>query len=196
VTPALSTVKSAVQMGQPLARRASRLIFPRTMSVFADRRQAGRLLSRPLEKYAHEAVTVVALSRGGVPVAYEIATRLGATLVGHDQAGDLDVAGRIVILVDDGVDSGVLMRQAIAALGPGRPRRIVAAVPISAPATCKALGQLVDEMICAVTPDPFVAIGLWYDDFSETTDEEMRRMLGGNTAALGAAKTRAASVRT
>ena len=69
-------------------------------------------------------------------------------------------------------------------------------MPISAPSTCKALGKLVDEMICAVTPDPFVAISLWYDDFSETTDEEMRRMLGGAAAAQGAAKTRAASVRT
>jgi predicted phosphoribosyltransferase len=183
-------------MGLPLALAARRLIFPRTMSVFADRRQAGRLLSRPLEKYAHEPVTVVALSRGGVPVAYEIATRLGATLIGHEQAHGLDFAGRTVILVDDGVDSGALMRGAIAALKATRPRRIVAAVPISAPSTCKALGKLVDEMICAVTPDPFVAISLWYDDFSETTDEEMRRMLGGAAAAQGAAKTRAASVRT
>ena len=147
------------------------------MSVFADRRQAGRLLSRPLEKYASDRVTVVALSRGGVPVAYEIATRLGAPLVGHDQTADLRLEGRVLILVDDGLATGSLMREAIKLLRLRHPRKIVAAVPISAPATCKAIGKLVDEMICAVTPDPFVGIGLWYDDFTDTPDDELRRLL-------------------
>lgn len=147
------------------------------MSVFADRRQAGRLLSRPLEKYTSEPVTVVALSRGGVPVAYEIALRLHAPLVGHDQAEDLDLHGRTLILVDDGLATGATMRQAITTLRKCHPRRIVAAVPISAPAACKAMGKLVDEMICAVTPDPFVAVALWYDDFTETSDDEVRRLL-------------------
>jgi predicted phosphoribosyltransferase len=148
------------------------------MSVFADRRQAGRLLSRPLEKYASEPVTVVALSRGGVPVAYEIAHRLRAPLVDHEQEGDgLDVRGRTLILVDDGLATGKIMRQAIVSLRLRHPRKIVAAVPISAPATCKAIGKLVDDMICAVTPDPFVAIGLWYDDFTETSEDEVRRLL-------------------
>jgi predicted phosphoribosyltransferase len=147
------------------------------MSVFADRRQAGRLLSRPLEKYASEDVTVVALSRGGVPVAYEIATRLDAPLIGHDDDAVLDVHGRTVILVDDGLATGATMRRAIVSWRQRHPRRLIAAVPISAPAACKAMGKLVDEMICAVTPDPFVAVGLWYDDFTETSDDEVRRLL-------------------
>ena len=208
------------------------------MSVFADRRQAGRLLARPLEKYARDPLTtVVALPRGGVPVAFEIATRLAVPLdvfmvsklgvPGHEElamgavatggirvrnhelirelgisdevidlveqdAADelerrersyradrpaLEVAGRTIILVDDGLATGSTMRAAIAGLRQRHVRRLVVAVPIAAPSTCREVGALVDEMICAVTPDPFIAVGLWYDDFTATSDDEVRRLL-------------------
>ncbi len=209
------------------------------MSVFADRRQAGRLLSRVLEKYTRDpCLVVLALPRGGVPVGFEIATRIGAPLdvfvvrklgvPGHEElamgavasggvlvrnkelihelgisdevidlveadeveelvrreqlyrAGrpPLEVSGCTVILVDDGLATGSTMRAAIAGLRQRHPRRIVVAVPIAAASTCRQIGALVDDMICAVTPEPFVAVGLWYDDFTPTSDDEVRQLLG------------------
>jgi putative phosphoribosyl transferase len=208
------------------------------MSVFADRRHAGRMLARVLEKYSKDpCVTVLALPRGGVPVGYEIATRLGAPLdvfvvrklgvPGHEElamgavatggvhvrnrelieelgisdevidavesdeveelerrerlyrAGrpPMDIEGCTAILVDDGLATGSTMRAAIDGLRQRRPRKIVVAVPIAAAPTCRALGALVDELICAVTPEPFIAVGLWYDDFSPTSDDEVRALL-------------------
>jgi predicted phosphoribosyltransferase len=208
------------------------------MSVFADRRHAGRMLARVLEKYANDScVTVLALPRGGVPVGYEIATRIGAPLdvfvvrklgvPGHEElamgavatggvhvrnrelieelgisdevidavesdeveelerrerlyrAGraPLDIEGCTAILVDDGLATGSTMRAAIDGLRQRHPRKIVVAVPIAAVPTCRALSALVDELICAVTPEPFVAVGLWYDDFSPTSDEEVGKLL-------------------
>jgi putative phosphoribosyl transferase len=98
-----------------------------------------------------------------------------------------DVQGRIVILVDDGLATGATMRAASAALRRLDPARIVVAVPTAAPETCEMLRAEVDEVVCADTPEPFVAVGQWYDDFSETTDEEVRlwiaRSAGGRLAA-------------
>ena len=88
-----------------------------------------------------------------------------------------EVLGRTVILVDDGLATGSTMLVAIRALRMQQPARIVVAVPTAAPSVCGELGHEADEIICAITPEPFYAVGLWYDDFSETTDDEVRTLL-------------------
>jgi predicted phosphoribosyltransferase len=87
------------------------------------------------------------------------------------------VRGRTIILVDDGLATGSTMRAAIAALRAQQPAAIVVAVPVAAPDVCDAFRPLVDEIVCAVTPEPFQAVGLWYDDFAPTTDDEVRDLL-------------------
>jgi erythromycin esterase-like protein/predicted phosphoribosyltransferase len=205
---------------------------------FRDRSDAGRLLASKLAAYAnHPDVLVLALPRGGVPVAYEVARALGAPLdvflvrklgvPGHEElamgavaTGGVrvlndqvvhalhipdyvidavaaqeqqelarrerlyrggrpppDVRGRTVILVDDGLATGATMHAAIKALRLLQPDRLVVAVPTAAPEACEALRAEVDEVICAITPEPFYAVGLWYEDFSQTTDEEVRDLL-------------------
>ncbi|HEY8206314.1 MAG TPA: phosphoribosyltransferase family protein [Myxococcaceae bacterium] len=89
----------------------------------------------------------------------------------------LEVEGRTVILVDDGVATGASMRAAVAALRQRGPKRLVVAVPVAAEAIREGLAREVDEMVCVRTPEPFLAVGLWYEDFSETTDEEVRAAL-------------------
>jgi len=88
-----------------------------------------------------------------------------------------DVRDKVVILVDDGLATGSTMRAAAEALRRMGPKRIVAAVPVAAAATCEALQDVVDEVVCGITPDVFYAVGLWYEDFSPTTDEEVRELL-------------------
>ena len=87
------------------------------------------------------------------------------------------VAGRTAILVDDGLATGSTMRAAIQALRQKRPCRIVVAVPVAAAPTCEELAGLVDEMVCYATPEPFCSVGFWYDDFSQTTDDEIRDLM-------------------
>jgi predicted phosphoribosyltransferase len=87
------------------------------------------------------------------------------------------VEGRIVILVDDGLATGSTMRAAVLAVRRLHPARVVVAVPVGAHETCEALRAIADEVICAFTPDPFQAVGLWYGDFAQTTDEEVRQLL-------------------
>jgi putative phosphoribosyl transferase len=206
--------------------------------LFRDRTEAGRLLAAELTAYAERSdVLVLALPRGGVPVAFEVAQALHAPLdvfsvrklgvPGQEELamgalatggvrvlnqdvvrtlripeetiaavaaaehkelrrqerafrGDrppLDVHDRTVILVDDGLATGSTMRAAIAALRQQGPRRIVVAVPVGAPDTCADFGREADEAICARTPEPFYSVGLWYDDFSQTTDKEVRALL-------------------
>jgi predicted phosphoribosyltransferase len=82
-----------------------------------------------------------------------------------------------VILVDDGLATGSTMRAAAAALRRMDPARIVVAVPVGAESSCEEFGGIVDEVVCAETPEPFQAVGQWYDDFSQTTDEEVRELL-------------------
>jgi len=217
--------------------------------LFRDRRDAGRLLAEKLAAYANRPdVLVLALPRGGVPVAYEVAHRLGAPLdvfvvrklgvPGHeelamgavatggvrvlndqlveqlgipDQMIDAvaarerqelarrerlyrggrpppDVRGRTVILVDDGLATGATMYAAIEALRKQNPGRIVVAVPTASPETCEEMKAKADHVICAITPDPFQAVGRWYQDFSQTSDEEVadllaRRSTPGNSEA-------------
>src|SRR3984893_10196453 len=206
--------------------------------LFRDRREAGRLLAERLAAYANRPdVLVLALPRGGVPVAYEVASALGAPLdvfivrklgvpgyeelamgavatggvrVLNDQiverlgipdhlidavaARELqelsrrerlyrdgrpppDVRGRTVILVDDGLATGATMHAAIQALRQQNPARIVVAVPTASPETCEEMRTEVDEVICAITPEPFEAVRRWYQDFSQTTDEEVEALL-------------------
>lgn len=89
----------------------------------------------------------------------------------------IDVRGRTVILVDDGLATGASMRVATLALRKKDPGRIIVAVPVGSPATCAEFESEVDEVICAVTPEPFWAVGHWYRDFSQTSDEEVRDLL-------------------
>jgi predicted phosphoribosyltransferase len=213
--------------------------MPQTISrPFRDRVNAGKVLAEHLRKYAGRPdVIVLALPRGGVPVAYEVARALGAPLdvfivrklgvPGHEEyamgavasggvrvvnqdvirglglndvaiervaarelaelnrrerlyRGDRpepDLKGRTVILVDDGLATGSTMKAAVKALRARGPARIVVAVPIAAADTCEALRREVDEVVCAVTPVPFHAVGLWYDDFRQTSDEEVHDLL-------------------
>jgi predicted phosphoribosyltransferase len=206
--------------------------------IFRDRFEAGRVLAERLSAYADRPdVVVLALPRGGVPVAYEVAKALHASLdvflvrklgvpgreelamgaiasggvyVLNEEAvqalgipdeviqqvaleeqrelerrervyrGDRphpDVRGKIVILVDDGLATGSTMRAAVAALRRQGPAKILVAVPVGSPETCSELQAVADEAICARTPEPFYAVGLWYEDFSQTTDEEVRELL-------------------
>jgi len=205
---------------------------------FRDRAVAGEVLTTRLTAYASRSdVLVLALPRGGVPVAFAVAAGLDAPLdvflvrklgvPGHeelamgaiatggvrvlnesvvrgqgispetiDRVAALEgeemarreevyrdgrpaagVAGRTVILVDDGLATGATMRAAVAALRRQGPRRVVVAVPVAAPSTCKELRAEVDEVVCALTPEPFYAVGLWYEDFSPTTDAEVHDLL-------------------
>jgi predicted phosphoribosyltransferase len=88
-----------------------------------------------------------------------------------------EVRGKTVILVDDGLATGSTMRAAVAALKHRGPARIVVAVPVGAFETCAALEQEADEVVCLRMPDPFFAVGVWYEDFGQTTDDEVRRLL-------------------
>ena len=101
-----------------------------------------------------------------------------------------DVAGRTVVLVDDGLATGSTMRAAVEALRRQGPREIIVAVPIASPESCEALAREADRVVCVETPEPFHAVGLWYDDFSPTTDEEVQQILhstgGREQAAEGA----------
>jgi len=205
---------------------------------FLDRYDGGRRLAEKLGKFANEPnLLVLALPRGGVPVAYEVARALHAPLdvflvrklgfPGHpelamgaiatggvrildhftiqmygvrpedidritaeeqrelarrerlyrDDRPAPDVKDHTVILVDDGLATGSTMRAAVEALREEGARKIVVAVPVAPPDTCEAMKSEVDEIVCAVTPEPFRAVGIWYADFSETADDEVRELL-------------------
>ncbi len=206
---------------------------------YRDRRDAGRALAAGLGDYADQPhVLVLALPRGGVPVAYEVARALNAPLdvfivrklgvPGHEELAmgaiatggirvlneqvigmlgvtedavaaaatreqeELErrereyrgsrpapaVQGRTVILVDDGLATGATMRAAAAALRVQEPERLIVAVPVAARETCEEFREEVDDVVCTVTPEPFYGVGMWYEDFSQTTDEEVHELLG------------------
>ena len=98
------------------------------------------------------------------------------------------VEGRTVILVDDGLATGSTMRAAVQALRQQRPARIVVAVPVAASATCEELRREVEDVVCFATPEPFMAVGRFYDDFSQTTDEEVHDLLASARAGDEAAR--------
>lgn len=89
----------------------------------------------------------------------------------------LNVSGRTVILVDDGVATGYTMRVAVLALRQLQPKKLVVAVPVGAPETCSLLETAADAVVCPLQPTPFMAVGLWYDSFPQLTDEAVREIL-------------------
>jgi putative phosphoribosyl transferase len=206
--------------------------------IFRDRTDAGKFLATKLTRYAGRPdLLVLALPRGGVPVAFEVAKFLEAPLdvflvrklglPGHEEAAmgaiasggiivlndemlqrmripdhvinsvaqrelqelkrrekvfraglpEIDVNGRVVILVDDGLATGSTMRAAAQALRKQNPRRLIVAVPVGSPDTCEEFRAEVDEAVCGVEPEPLYAVGMWYEDFSQTTDEEVQHLL-------------------
>ena len=205
---------------------------------FRDRTEAGKLLAKLLTVYTNQQdVLVLALPRGGVPVAFEIAQALhvdldvmvvrklgvpgqeelalGAIATGGvrilnkdvvqflaipDETIDIIAAneqqelerrerlyrgnrpayvvkGRKIILVDDGIATGATMHAAIEAIKELLPSRIIVAVPTAAPSTCNEFAAEVDELVCIIRPEPFIAVGYWYRQFSQSTDEEVRNLL-------------------
>lgn len=152
---------------------------------------------RKLGLPGHEELAMGALASGGVRVLDEELIRLArvtpaevSRVTTAEQAelerrerryrGDRpfpDLRGKTAILVDDGLATGSTMRAAVTALRIEGPTRIVVAVPVAAAETRDALKRLADDVVCAVTPEPFHAVGLWYDDFSQTTDDEVRELL-------------------
>jgi predicted phosphoribosyltransferase len=101
----------------------------------------------------------------------------------RDDRTPMPLEGRIVVVVDDGLATGSTMRAAVRAIRDLRPARIVVAVPVGAGETCDELGREADEVVCLRTPVPFAAVGQWYEDFSETSDEEVRSLLAAYAAA-------------
>lgn len=205
---------------------------------FTDRHAAGTALAERLKEFAGRSdVVVLALPRGGVPVAYEVARALNAPLdvfvvrklgvPGHEElamgaiaSGDVRVLnqdvlawyrltesdvdavarlekaelerrerlyrggrslvpieGRVVIVIDDGLATGSTMRAAVEAVRRLKPSQIVVAVPVGARDTCDQLRQVADDAICLMMPASFSAVGQWYLDFSQTTDDDVRRLL-------------------
>ena len=201
---------------------------------FRDRYEAGELLAEQLTSFAHRPdVRVLALPRGGVPVAFAVARRIQAPLdvwvvrklgapgvpelaIGAIASGGvetitadgpcklnvtaeqfeaiaarerkelerreaayrenrapIDVRGQTVILVDDGIATGASMRAAIAALRRLEPAQIVVAVPVAARSACAYLAGEADRVVCLWTPDDLNSVGQWYQDFSQTSDDEV-----------------------
>jgi putative phosphoribosyl transferase len=97
-----------------------------------------------------------------------------------------DVKGSTIILVDDGLATGSTMLAAIQALRQQQPARIVMAAPTATPETCQEMRARADDVVCAITPEPFYSVGLWYEDFSQTTDEEVRELLARSTVNVAA----------
>jgi putative phosphoribosyl transferase len=155
------------------------------------------MLVRKLGVPGHEELAMGAIASGGVRiVSNEVVSILGidereiAAVAAAEEAeldrrerayrngrATPDVRGRTVILVDDGLATGSTMRAAAAALRAQGAKRLVVAVPVAPQETCEALRSEVDEVICAREPEPFLAVGVWYEDFSQTTDDEVRELL-------------------
>jgi len=152
---------------------------------------------RKLGMPGHEELALGAISSGGIRVLNdEIVHELNISndvlemvtqrelqeLKRREQAyrGDhppLDVRGRSVILVDDGLATGASMRAAVSGLRTRRPHRIVVAVPVAASDICKEFEAVADEVVCAVTPKLFHGVGMWYEDFTQITDKEVQNLL-------------------
>lgn len=153
---------------------------------------------RKLGVPGHEELAMGAIAGGGVRLLnHEVIDALGipGSVIDHvarreelelerrerlyrGRASAVPLTSKTVILVDDGLATGATMRAAVAAIRYQEPARIVVAVPVGASSTCSELMRVADEVVCLRTPDPFVAVGLWYRDFSETSDAEVRALLG------------------
>jgi putative phosphoribosyl transferase len=205
--------------------------------IFRNRIEAGRRLAALVARYANRPdVMVLALPRGGVPVAFEVAKSLNAPLdifvvrklglpgdeelaMGAVASGNVrvineeivrsfgvsdavldavterektelrrrelsyrgdapvpDLAGRTILVVDDGIATGSTMRAAVAALRRQHPSRVVVAVPVAPPSTCQELELTADEVVSVMTPEPFYAVGQWYAIFDQTSDEQVREL--------------------
>jgi putative phosphoribosyl transferase len=210
-----------------------------SMQSFADRVEAGQVLAAKLSAYRdRDDVLVLALPRGGVPVASEVARALnvpfdvfvvrklgvpgheelamgaiasgGVRQLNHDVVDALGIPqnmidavaareqrelerreqayrgarpplaliNKTIIIVDDGLATGATMSAAIMAARQQHPARVIAAAPVGAVSSCAGLATEADEVVCARTPEPFVAVGMWYRDFAPTTDDEVRSLLG------------------
>jgi predicted phosphoribosyltransferase len=95
----------------------------------------------------------------------------------------IPIEGRVAILVDDGLATGSTMRAAVLAVRRLIPAEIIVAAPVGARETCRALAEVADDVVCALIPEPFTAVGLWYDNFDQTTDDEVRRLLAASPGA-------------
>jgi putative phosphoribosyl transferase len=206
--------------------------------LFKDRTAAGQALASHLADYANQSdVLVLALPRGGVPVAFEVAKALNAPLdvlivrklgvpdntelaMGAIASGGVriinqqivtevgipdeviarvaaqeqrelerreamyrgdepfpELQGRTIILVDDGLATGATMWAAVLAVRQKQPKEIVIAIPVAASETCQQLESKVEKIVCAATPSPFYSVGMWYEDFPQTTDDQVRELL-------------------
>jgi putative phosphoribosyl transferase len=139
----------------------------------------GAIASGGVRVLNHEVLDDVPVSERAIE---EVARREELELERREHAfrGDkspLDVGGRTVIIVDDGLATGATMRAAVQALRQMEPTAIVVAVPVGAAATCRDLAAEADDVICLRTPEPFEAVGLWYEDFEQTTDREVQELL-------------------
>jgi predicted phosphoribosyltransferase len=103
----------------------------------------------------------------------------------RDGRPGVDLTGKIVLLVDDGLATGSTMKAAVQAVRARGPARVIVAVPVGAPDTCREFEDIADEIVCARTPQHFAAVGLWYRDFSQTTDDEVRALLAGSRESAG-----------
>jgi predicted phosphoribosyltransferase len=90
----------------------------------------------------------------------------------------IGLTNKTVILVDDGLATGSTMRAAVMAVRQQQPARVIVGAPVGAPSTCASLAREADDVVCVRTPDPFVAVGLWYRDFTPTSDDDVRKLLG------------------
>jgi putative phosphoribosyl transferase len=168
------------------------------------------MLVRKLGVPGHEELAMGAIASGGIRIvsedvvaAFAIPERVIATVAANeeeeldrrerlyrDQLRPPNIAGRTIILVDDGLATGATMRAAALALRAQNPERLIVAVPVAPVETCAELGREVDEVCCLITPDPFFSVGSWYQDFSQTTDDEVRSLLDSAGSQLEASRWR------
>jgi putative phosphoribosyl transferase len=128
-------------------------------------------------------ITEPEIDRAAEAELHELARREAAY---RDDRDPPDVEGKVVILVDDGLATGATMRAAAVAVRQRNPAKIVVAVPVAAAETCDQFSDVVDEIVCGVLPRPFHAVGLWYDDFTQTSDEEVTQLLSQAAERVGA----------
>jgi putative phosphoribosyl transferase len=175
--------------------------------------EVARSLNAPLDIFVvrklgmpgHREFAIGAIASGGVRIlnddvlrAYGIPTALIQSVAREEEAelerrervyrddlAALDLRDKVVILVDDGLATGSTMRAAVEAIRKKKPSKVVVAVPVGAPETCREFERVADEVACARTPEPFSAVGLWYRDFSETSDDEVRTLLHEEREAVG-----------